>query len=64
MVRTQTDKYIAYSEGDHNEQLFDLASDPGETENLARNPDSTSLLNSHRALLAQACEETNDAWIR
>ncbi|HEV7346963.1 sulfatase family protein [Telluribacter sp.] len=35
MIRDQRYKYNVYNQGTHNEQLFDLWNDPGETKNLA-----------------------------
>jgi arylsulfatase A-like enzyme len=60
MVRTARYKYIAYSIGRHNEQLFDLSADPGETQNLAEFAALRSVLQRHRALLRDWVNETGD----
>ena len=60
LVRTERHKYIAFSEGDDSEQLFDLNNDPGETKNLVGAPDAESVLLEHQTLLAQWCRDTSD----
>jgi arylsulfatase A-like enzyme len=60
MVRTDRLKYIAYSEGAHREQFFDLGLDPGETRNLVNDPAHAAELNRHRACLAGWAHRTND----
>ena len=64
MVRTQSHKYIAYSWGEHPEQLFDLRQDPGETTNLAGTSTGASELARHRALLEVWCRDTGDGFTR
>ena len=63
MLRTQRYKYIAFSEGQNAEMLFDLEEDPGETQNLALNADARRELDRHRALLRQWCMQTSDPFI-
>lgn len=60
MLRTSRYKYIAFSHGKNNEQLFDLKNDPGETKNLARDSSMKTVLNGHRNLLSRWVTETND----
>jgi choline-sulfatase len=52
MVRTQNWKYITYKD-DTTEQLFDMKNDPGETKNIAADPQYASILTEHRKLLQQ-----------
>ena len=60
MLCTSRYKYIVFNGGQRPEQLFDLELDPGETVNLARNPDSAAVLSEHRALLKQWLAGTRD----
>jgi len=60
MVRTQRYKYCVYSQGNRRESLVDLQTDPGETKDLARNPDYRQVLSEHRALLARFAKEQED----
>ncbi len=53
MLRTATHKYVRY-EGDPVEQLFDLASDPGELANLAGDGAASRVLDDLRSRLAEA----------
>ena len=62
MLRTDRHKYVAFSEGSNPEQLFDLVSDPGETRNLAFEPESPSILRTHRTQLETWCQVTGDAF--
>ena len=62
MVRTPRHKYVAFSEGSTPEMLFDLEQDPGETRNLAREPEAGASLDQHRARLRQWCAQTGDAF--
>ena len=62
MVRGQQYKYCAYSEGTHRESLVDLDRDPGEMKNLAPDPKFAGVLNEHRAMLAEWCAKTHDAF--
>jgi hypothetical protein len=60
MVRTERYKYCVYSHGDRRESLVDLITDPGETKNLARDPEYRKILLEHRARLTQFGKEHND----
>jgi arylsulfatase A-like enzyme len=60
MVRTARYKYCAYSAGERRESLVDMQVDPGETRNLANNPDYSTTLEQHRALLSHFGKEHND----
>ena len=62
MVRTAQYKYNVYSYGARNEQLFDLASDPGEMINLSARPELQNEMIRHRALLKKWMEKTNDPF--
>jgi len=53
-------KYAAFSDGTSPELLFDLVRDPGETRNLAEDPESVQTLAEHRAYLAEWAAETSD----
>lgn len=61
MVRTGRYKYVLYHNARPNEQLFDLETDPGELVNLASRARYRSVLDRHRDLLVEWCEETGDA---
>jgi len=52
LVRTAQYKYVGYA-GDTVEQLYDMAGDPGETENLAADPAHASTLAEHKRLLLE-----------
>ncbi len=60
MIRTADYKYVCYSEGRNHEQLFNLASDPGETRSLVGDPAHRKELERHRALLREYIRETDD----
>ncbi len=60
MLRTSQYKYILFSYGKNNEQLFDLVNDKGETKNLAKSAKMKSVLNEHSAKLNQWMKNTND----
>jgi len=60
MVRTERYKYCVYSRGERRESLVDLETDPGETKNLAGNPNYCSVLLDHRASLARFAKDHND----
>lgn len=53
MVRTDRYKYCIYSRGQERESLVDLQTDPGETVDLARDPEYRQVLLEHRKLLAR-----------
>ncbi len=63
MVRTARYKYVVFSGGERPEQLFDLQLDPGEVNNLAYRPDGKADLATHRALLREWIEKTQDDFI-
>ena len=60
MLRTAKYKYIVFSEGHNPEMLFDLETDPGETNNLAGDVAMQEVLRRHRQLLADWIEKTSD----
>ena len=60
MVRSASYKYVVYSEGKLREQLFDMEEDPGEMKNLAVSAEHREILEWHRRMLADWCEETKD----
>jgi len=62
MVRTADFKYNVYSKGEDNEQFFDLRTDPGESKNLAENPDYEMEINNHRQLLKEWMDKTGDIF--
>jgi len=62
MLRTQRYKYLAFSEGQNPEMLFDLEEDPGETRNLALNANGQQELDRHRTLLQEWCIQTDDPF--
>ena len=62
MVRTADFKYNVYSKGEDNEQFFDLRTDPGESKNLAENPDYEMEINNHRQLLKEWMDKTDDRF--
>lgn len=51
MVRSARYKYIVYNHGNPREQLFDLATDPGEMKNLATSTHVLHELERHREML-------------
>lgn len=61
-LRTPKYKYHLWSKGDNREQLFDMANDPGETKNLANNPEYAQQLERHRKLFADWLEKTDDTY--
>jgi len=63
MIRTERYKYCVYSRGNQRESLVDLQNDPGETKDLATNPDYRKTLLEHRALLAKFGQEHNDPLV-
>ncbi|MER6363731.1 sulfatase-like hydrolase/transferase [Kitasatospora sp. NPDC001527] len=64
MIRDDRHKYVCYAWGDHREQLFDLAGDPGEMVNLAVDARHSALLDRFRALLAGHCARSGDPFAR
>lgn len=63
MVRSGRYKYCIYDMGERNESLVDLESDPGETLNLAENPEYTQILDHHRKYLAEWCKNYGDGFL-
>lgn len=63
MLRSERYKYCLYEEGQHRESLVDLAADPGEMFNLARQPGHRDILLQHRASLRAYAEKTGDTWV-
>ncbi len=62
MIRTSQYKYIAFSYGRNPEMLFDLVNDPGEIQDLARQPQSQPTLQEHRKILRDWVAATNDRF--
>ncbi|MEI7945427.1 MAG: sulfatase-like hydrolase/transferase [bacterium] len=60
MVRSARYKYIVYASGARREMLVDMKSDPGEMNNLAQDPASSSVLNEHRQLLKTWYQQNNE----
>jgi arylsulfatase A-like enzyme len=60
MITNGRYKYMLYSYGARNEQLFDLKSDPGETRNLAFNPEYSRVKNNLRSELMNWIDENRD----
>ncbi|MFW5915653.1 MAG: choline-sulfatase, partial [Planctomycetota bacterium] len=60
MIRTDRYKYMAYDEGEHPEQLFDMDNDPGETVDLAEREEYREVLNTHRDHLREWTARTDD----
>jgi choline-sulfatase len=61
-LRTPKYKYHVWNQGDHREQLFDMINDPGETRNLAANPEYAAQLELHRKLFADWLSKTDDTY--
>ncbi|WP_269523043.1 sulfatase family protein [Coraliomargarita parva] len=61
MVRTECYKYTRYIEGD-GEEFYDLVADPGETRNLAFDPDYAEELDAHRQRLGAYCQSEGDPF--
>ena len=61
-LRTPKHKYHLWSKGGNREQLFDMINDPGETQNLAGNPEYAPQLARHRKLFADWLERTDDTY--
>jgi hypothetical protein len=49
-----------FSQGNRRESLVDLQADPGETKDLARDPNYRQVLLEHRALLTKFARAHND----
>ncbi|MBI5722650.1 MAG: sulfatase-like hydrolase/transferase [Planctomycetes bacterium] len=63
MVRSGRYKYNVYDMGENNQQLFDLAKDPGETVNLAADPAMKNIIDAHRQMLKQWIDSIGD-WFK
>ncbi|SMP78719.1 Arylsulfatase A [Neorhodopirellula lusitana] len=61
-IRTPNFKYHRWSDGANREQLFDMISDPGETKNLAQEPEFAGVLQTHRKMLADWIKRTDDTY--
>lgn len=62
ILRTRRFKYMAFTDGARPEMLFDMQEDPGETHNLARQPDHQQELARHRDLLREWLTKTDDEF--
>ena len=62
MIRTARYKYIVFSHGRRPDLLFDLETDPGETVNLAYQPNYREIVSQHRSLLLQEMEHSADPF--
>lgn len=60
MLRIGRHKYVAFTEGNVPEQLFDLEADPGETTNLALDRAGSEVLSEMRQRLSEICIKTGD----
>lgn len=60
MIRDRRYKYNLYSQGQRNEQLFDLWKDPGETQNLAEEPNYQTIKSALRQALDHWIDKTDD----
>jgi len=63
MVRSERYKYCVYSRGIRREALYDLEADPGETVNLAPDPDYRPVVLAHREMLRRFGREHHDALV-
>jgi len=63
VLRTTQYKYIAFTDGERPEMLFDMQDDPGETHNLARDAAHRDELLHHRQMLVRWIEQTNDDFV-
>jgi len=61
-LRTPKYKYHIWSRGKNYEQLFDMINDPGETKNLAGNPEYANQLKRHQQLLKDWLSQTDDTY--
>jgi choline-sulfatase len=60
MIRSERFKYCVYDHGTRRESLVDLEADPGETRNLAGDPEYRKVLLEQRTLLAQFARKYSD----
>lgn len=63
MVRSDRYKYMVFSTGENNEQLFDMEKDPGETRNLAAEAAYEAIRQQHRRFLQSWMLKTKDSFI-
>lgn len=63
MVRTDRYKYCIYAHGEHRESLVDLIRDPGETNDLARDPAFHAVLLAQRERLRKFGVATGDPLV-
>ena len=63
MIRMNQYKYMLYSKGERNEQLFNLIEDPGELQNLASQPDMQAVKESLRNNLEDWMAKTGDDFM-
>jgi arylsulfatase A-like enzyme len=63
MVRGRRFKYVAFSHGRRPEMLFDMQADPGETRNLAGDPELAEELSRHRGMLTEWTARTHDTFV-
>ena len=61
LIRTEEWKYVYSSDG--RSQLYHLAQDPGETKNLARDPDFEAIQTRLEARLRRWMEDTGDTRV-
>lgn len=64
MIRTDTYKYVSFSDPTSKESLVDMKNDPGEMHNLVDNPEYKEVLREHRIILADwsALSDDKDAF--
>jgi arylsulfatase A-like enzyme len=60
MVRTKQYKYCVYDHGTQRESLVDMKSDPLETKNIATDPASKKIIDTHRKLLLAFADKHKD----
>jgi arylsulfatase A-like enzyme len=63
MVRSDRFKHCVYDLGNRRESLCDMESDPGETRNLARDPEYREVLEQHREYLRAFCTQAGDGFL-
>ena len=63
VLRTTQYKYIAFTDGERPEMLFDMQDDPGESRNLAGQSAHRGELLHHRKLLVEWVERTKDHFV-
>ena len=62
MVRSARYKYCVYSTGSKRDQLFDMAADPGEMQDLSARAESADVICEHRRMLREWMELTGDTF--